>query len=66
MVAALELGLGDRIERIPATPSPLRVTPDLAAHSPLMKIPILVTDDCLGLFLVDCGALTEDLVNVGE
>lgn len=50
MVAALELGLGDRIERVLATPSPLRVTPDLATHSPLMKIPILVTDDGLGLF----------------
>jgi len=45
LIAALELGVEARIERIAATPHPIRRNLDLVALNPLGQIPTLVTPD---------------------
>ncbi len=59
LVAARELGLAERIERVVLRPSPLEVSPALSAHNPLNKIPALVGDD--GLALYDSPVICEYL-----
>src|SRR5690606_26470972 len=44
LVTAIELGLDDRIERIAATPHPIRRNMELVALNPLGQIPTLVID----------------------
>jgi glutathione S-transferase len=59
LVAARELGLGDRIEKVLLRPSPLEASPALSVHNPLNKIPALVGDD--GTALYDSPVICEYL-----
>ncbi len=59
MVVALELGLADRIELIPAKVSPIVRTAPVIADNPLGKVPTLVTDD--GMILFDSRVIVEYL-----
>jgi glutathione S-transferase len=59
LVAARELGLADRIEKVVLRPSPLEASPALSAHNPLNKIPALVGDD--GTALYDSPVICEYL-----
>lgn len=59
MVAALELGLDDRIQLIPCAPHPTRPNQELAEQNPLLKIPTLITDD--GEALYPSGLICEYL-----
>jgi glutathione S-transferase len=59
MVAAHELGLADRIDRIPTLVSPTVRNADILARNPLGKIPTLVLAD--GATLYDSGVICEYL-----
>jgi glutathione S-transferase len=59
LVAARELGLEGRIEKVALRPSPLEASPVLSAYNPLNKIPALVTDD--GAALYDSPVICEYL-----
>ena len=54
-VAALELGIDERIERIDVHTTPVSADPAIAAANPLKKIPTLVLDD--GKLLYDSGVI---------
>lgn len=45
LVTAIELGLEDRVERVPVATSPVEPDPQLDAVNPMRKIPALVTDE---------------------
>jgi glutathione S-transferase len=59
MVAAHELGLADRIDRIPTLVSPAIRNTDILARNPLGKIPTLVLAD--GTTLYDSSVICEVL-----
>ena len=59
MVAAIELGLADRIERVPAKVSPIVRTAPVIADNPLGKVPTLIADD--GTVLFDSRVISEYL-----
>ena len=59
LVAAHELGLADRIERVPAAAHPVNRDPSIVAHNPLGKVPTLITDD--GAVLYDSRVICEYL-----
>ncbi len=59
MVAAIELGLADRIETIAAKVSPIVRTNPVIADNPLGKLPTLVADD--GMILFDSRVILEHL-----
>ncbi len=63
MVAALELGLEDRIEKVEVATTPVKPDPKLAGANPVRKIPALETDD--GLLLYDSSVITEYLDVLG-
>jgi glutathione S-transferase len=63
LVAAHELGLRERIELVPATPSPVNRDAAVVAHNPLGKIPTLITDD--GAVLYDSRVICEYLDVLG-
>jgi len=51
MLVAHEVGVADRIEKIPVVvSSTMKPTADVMRHNPLNKIPTLITDDGLVLF----------------
>ena len=51
MVVAHEVGLADRIEKIPVVvSSTMKPTPEVMRNNPLNKIPTLITDDGMVLF----------------
>jgi glutathione S-transferase len=50
MIAAHELGLADRLERVPVVVALAQPNQDVMAHNPLNKIPTLITDDGTALF----------------
>jgi len=59
-IAALELGLNDRITYVPATVAPTKENPDYAKTiSPLRKLPALILDD--GSVLVDSMTIVDYL-----
>ncbi|MCW5773372.1 MAG: glutathione S-transferase N-terminal domain-containing protein [Rhodospirillaceae bacterium] len=58
-VAAMELGLADRIELAEVAVSPIAANDGLAAVNPLVKIPALVADD--GELLFDSAVIVEYL-----
>ena len=58
-VAARELGLSSRIERVTLRPTPVEANPVLSAHNPLNKIPALVLDD--GTAIYDSRVICEYL-----
>lgn len=59
MVAALETGLVDRIEKIPTAVAPTKPNEDVARENPLVKVPALITDD--GVVLYDSPVICEYL-----
>ncbi len=59
MVAAIELGLLDRIEMVAAKVSPIVRTAPVIADNPLGKLPTLITDD--GMVLFDSRVILEYL-----
>ena len=63
MIVAIENGLADRIEQIPAAVSPIQPNKDLAQHNPLMKLPALIADD--GLELLESKVICQYLDSVG-
>lgn len=50
MVVASELGLADRIEKLPSAASPVKADQTITPHNPTGKVPTLLTDDGLALF----------------
>jgi glutathione S-transferase len=59
MVAAYELELESRIERIPTRVAPTQRNDDVVRENPLVKIPALTTDD--GLVIYDSPVICEFL-----
>jgi glutathione S-transferase len=59
VVAALETGLSERIERVSTTVSPVKPNEEVARENPLVKVPSLTTDD--GLVLYDSPVICEYL-----
>jgi len=57
LVSAIELGLGDQIERLPT--NPWESATALTDNNPLSRIPVLITDD--GLVLYDSAVICEYL-----
>jgi len=58
-IAAMELGLNDRIELVPVVSSPVAMNPELTKLNPLGKLPALVTDD--GDLLFDSPVIVDYL-----
>jgi glutathione S-transferase len=65
MVAAIETGVVERIERVPTAVAPTTPNEDMARENPLVKVPSLTTDD--GLVLYDSPVICEyiDALNTG-
>jgi glutathione S-transferase len=63
MVAAIELGLEDRLETVTVATSPVAPATELDAVNPLRKIPALVTDDEETLY--DSAVICEYLDAIG-
>ena len=59
MVAALETGLIDRIEKVLSSVTPIKPNDEVARVNPLVKVPALTTDD--GLVLYDSPVICEYL-----
>ncbi len=59
MVAAIELGLADGIEKVPAKVSPIVRTSPVIADNPLGKLPTLIADD--GAIFFDSRVIAEHL-----
>lgn len=59
MVSAIELGLADRIETVPAKVSPVVRTSPVIADNPLGKLPTMIADD--GMVLYDSRVICEYL-----
>ena len=64
LVGAYELGLYERIERLPASAHPVNRDRTIVAHNPLGKIPTLITDD--GTVLYDSRVIFEYLNETGD
>ncbi|MEZ5727022.1 MAG: glutathione S-transferase [Burkholderiaceae bacterium] len=63
LVTAIELGLGDRIERVPVTVTPITRVQEVVSRNPVGKIPALITDD--GQTLYDSAVICEYLDSLG-
>jgi glutathione S-transferase len=63
LVAAIELGIRDRIELVPAAAHPVNRDANVVARNPLGKIPTLITDD--GLVLYDSRVICDYLNSEG-
>jgi glutathione S-transferase len=63
MVAAYELGIEDKIERIPTRVAPTQPNDEVVRDNPLVKIPALTTDD--GLVIYDSPVICEYLDMIG-
>jgi glutathione S-transferase len=59
LVAALELGLQERIELVPANANPVKRDRTIVAHNPLGQVPTLITDE--GAVLYDSRVILEYL-----
>ncbi len=59
MISAIELGLADRIETVPAKVSPVVRTSPIIADNPLGKLPTMIADD--GMVLYDSRVICEYL-----
>ena len=64
LVSALELGLRERIDLLPAAPHPVNRDRALIAHNPLGKVPTLIADD--GIVLYDSRVICEYLNTWGD
>lgn len=58
-IAAIELGLIDKIELVPATLVPCQINEEYSRLTPLRKLPVLITDD--GDPILDSGVIVEYL-----
>jgi glutathione S-transferase len=58
-IAAIELGLIDKIEMVPTTVAPAQANPDYSKITPLMKLPALLLDN--GDLIVDSYVIVEYL-----
>jgi glutathione S-transferase len=63
LVSAVELGLRERIELVPAAPHPVLRDRTLTALNPLGQVPTLLTED--GLVLYDSRVICEYLDDLG-
>lgn len=63
MVVAHEVGLADRLERLPSAASPVNRDQSILAHNPLAQVPTLLLDD--GQSLADSRVICEYLDHVG-
>jgi glutathione S-transferase len=59
IVAAIETGVAERIERIPTSVAPTTPNEEVSRENPLVKVPSLTTDD--GLVLYDSPVICEYL-----
>lgn len=59
MVVAHELGLADRLERLPSAAHPVNRDKSIISHNPLGQVPTLLTDD--GQVLADSRVICEYL-----
>lgn len=59
LAVAHELGLADRIERLPAAAHPVNRDREILAHNPLGQVPTLLTDE--GVMLADSRVICEYL-----
>ncbi len=64
LVAAHELGLSDRIERLACAAHPINRDVDIVAHNPLGQVPTFFTDD--GRVLYDSRVICEYLDSLGQ
>ena len=64
LVAAIELGLRDRIEFLASAAHPVNRDQGIVAHNPLGKVPTLITDD--GTVLYDSRVICEYLNALGH
>ena len=64
LVAARELGLHERIELLPAAAHPVNRDRNIVAHTPLGKVPTLITDE--GVVLYDSRVICEYLNALGK
>ena len=64
LVAAVELGLRDRIEILPSAAHPVNRDQTIGAHNPLGKVPTLITDE--GAVLYDSRVICEYLNALGN
>jgi glutathione S-transferase len=64
MVVAHELGLNERIERLPSAAHPINRDRTIVAHNPLGKVPTFITDD--GMALYDSRVIVEYLNELGK
>ena len=64
LVSALELGIRERLELVPAAPHPVNRDRTVVASNPLGKIPTLITDD--GTVLYDSRVICEYLNGLGD
>jgi glutathione S-transferase len=58
-IAAIELGLIDRIEFVPTTVAPAQANDEYSKITPLKKLPVLITDD--GSVILDSYVIVEYL-----
>ncbi len=61
-IAAIELGLIDRIEFVPTTVAPAQANDEYSDITPLKKLPVLITDD--GSVILDSYVIVEYLDEV--
>ena len=64
MVVAAELGLLDRIERLPSAASPVKMDMTVAQSNPLGKVPTFITD--AGQAIYDSRVICEYLNDLGK
>src|ERR1700733_11395148 len=64
LVAALELGLREKIELLPAAAHPVDRDRALVVHNPLGKVPTLITDE--GAALYDSRVICDYLNSLGD
>jgi glutathione S-transferase len=64
VVAAHELGISERIERLSCAANPVTRDRSIVAHNPLGKVPTLITDD--GTVLFDSRVICEYLNDLGD
>jgi glutathione S-transferase len=63
LVTAHELGLADRIEKLPSSAHPVNRDREIISHNPLGQVPTLFTDD--NLVLADSRVICEYLNDLG-
>ena len=63
MVVAMELGLADRIEKLPSAAGPVARDATIREHNPIGQVPTFITDD--GMAIYDSRVICEYLDDLG-